>query len=309
MFQFTPVMRRATLRHLRRPRVFPVSIHARHVTGDQNQPKGKEKTRCFNSRPSCDGRPSSSRRCSCRRGFNSRPSCDGRPAHLASSPLDGVFQFTPVVRRATLHGVRRVAGLYVSIHARRATGDGKRILYQKTVTAFQFTPVMRRATGRWARRRVREGFNSRPSCDGRPIKSEIPHPSSGFNSRPSCDGRHEDQDGLQPFHVSIHARRATDDGSLAAFFAAALFQFTPVMRRATGAGAITFGTLSFQFTPVMRRATAFAIVIETLSEFQFTPVMRRATRLMPDISPPRGFQFTPVMRRATIAILSSSRLH
>ena len=34
-------------------------------------------------------------------GFNSRPSCDGRPGMAICLPSSVVFQFTPVLRRAT----------------------------------------------------------------------------------------------------------------------------------------------------------------------------------------------------------------
>ena len=77
-----------------------------------------------------------------------------------------------------------------------------------------------------------------------------------FNSRPSCDGRPN----LSQFRVAL-----------------LVFQFTPVMRRATEVRARTQGRLQFQFTPVMRRATALDGHVNDASMFQFTPVMRRAT--------------------------------
>ena len=82
-FQFTPVLRRAT-RRVPSTRDFDVSIHARLATGD-----------------SCSIRPRA-RRC-----FNSRPSCDGR--HIVVDPYaNDTFQFTPVLRRATLHRGERI---------------------------------------------------------------------------------------------------------------------------------------------------------------------------------------------------------
>ena len=77
------------------------------------------------------------------------------------------FQFTPVARRATRQGGRLPHRRDVSIHARRATGDGARLISGRTVAVsiharratgdvssavppvarvFQFTPVARRAT-------------------------------------------------------------------------------------------------------------------------------------------------------------------
>ena len=79
------------------------------------------------------------------------------------------FQFTPVMRRATYH-VCHWAMSYVSIHARHATGDMTNIVAEL----------------------VEAGFNSRPSCDGRRYWSS-------FYSW-ACN-------------VSIHARHATGDRS------------------------------------------------------------------------------------------------
>ena len=125
------------------------------------------------------------------------------------------FQFTPVMRRATDRCGACRPRKQVSIHARhaRATGSWRR---SGAAGAFQFTPVMRRAT--WPTRSWHGAlsFNSRPSCDGRPNASDGGHGLKRFNSRPSCDGR----------------RR----GSRFAWVDTA-FQFTPVMRRATGSRA------------------------------------------------------------------------
>ena len=74
-------------------------------------------------------------------GFNSRPSCDGRPT------VELGIQLNPDV---SIHA-RRVTGdlipkadidrLFVSIHARRVTGDScKRKV--KPAWLFQFTPVV-----------------------------------------------------------------------------------------------------------------------------------------------------------------------
>ena len=100
------------------------------------------------------------------------------------------------------------------------------------------------------------------------------------------------------------------------------FQFTPVVRRATGhrsRGGATHH--QFQFTPVVRRATGhlrdiFAVLrfnsrpscdgrqmkevcMGFYLSFQFTPVVRRATPLSAPSQPGALFQFTPVVRRAT----------
>ena len=55
--------------------------------------------------------------------------------------------------------------------------------------------------------------------------------------------------------VSIHARRATGDTATPEIAPFEMFQFTPVVRRATLLGTDADGNLKFQFTPVVRRAT------------------------------------------------------
>ena len=167
---------------------------------------------------------------------NSRPSCDGRLKKAAS--------------RACL--------TWVSIHARRATGDGGDAIMVGTVcrfnsrpscdgrrssrqrcastAAFQFTPVVRRATaGRQARRPRSRCFNSRPSCDGRRQGAECAFASQA---------------------VSIHARRATGDKNLAS----AHDRKTSFNSRPSCDGRHTKPCrrrwrTRFQFTPVVRRAT------------------------------------------------------
>ena len=98
MFQFTPLMRGATLTEVSKNRIV-VSIHAPHARGDIFRPL-QPCIRGFNSRPSCEGRPSiaNSRRANvC---FNSHPSCEGRQVRL-----------------------RGRRGFPVSLHAPHATGD------------------------------------------------------------------------------------------------------------------------------------------------------------------------------------------
>ena len=165
--------------------------------------------------------------------FNSRPSCDGR-RRRAQVCASAAFQFTPVLRRATT-----------------ATADN--IVLDK----FQFTPVLRRATrshAPYSRRTTR--FNSRPSCDGRPIHSPQGAPGA----------------------VSIHARLATGDARSRPSATTEAFQFTPVLRRATVRWTFPWRKSEFQFTPVLRRATFLVplLHLEGLT-FQFTPVLRRAT--------------------------------
>ena len=141
MFQFTPLMRGAT-------RLYDhygsngVSIHAPHARGDILD-SGSTRRWSFNSRPSCEGRPTiadslsllafqftplmrgatKSRKVRCRdRSFNSRPSCEGR-----------------------LDTRSWKARHDVSIHAPHARGD-RAGTKNHCVSRFQFTPLMRGAT-------------------------------------------------------------------------------------------------------------------------------------------------------------------
>ena len=95
------------------------------------------------------------------------------------------------MRRATGSADQYVILYKVSTHARHATGD---------------------------------------HCNSSPMPTD-----QGFNSRPSCDGRHEQLDHIAlEESVSTHARHATGDMmALASEAVAEMFQLTPVMRRAT----------------------------------------------------------------------------
>ena len=164
-----------------------------------------------------------------------------------------MFQFTPVVRRATARQTTatmpqcfnsrpscdgRLVGIYgatreiVSIHARRATGDVGRARNE----AGRIVSIhARRATGdrqATSASRHQPCFNSRPSCDGRRAARRRESGSVSFNSRPSCDGRHFTMLVSAEYCVSIHARRATGDTG-PRHRLSPRFQFTPVVRRAT----------------------------------------------------------------------------
>ena len=123
-FQFTPLMRGAT-GICPRSRFFgDVSIHAPHARGDLKYSVSS----VFNGR------------------FNSRPSCEGRPALQMIENARVGFQFTPLMRGATMLLYGQRVGMVVSIHAPHARGDHK-----------NETALLRG-----------HGFNSRPSCEGRP---------------------------------------------------------------------------------------------------------------------------------------------
>ena len=193
MFQFTPVVRRAT--HFHSPAHVPktVSIHARRATGDLKSRLIAVEGR-FQFTPVV--RRATVR---CRRTalvvarFNSRPSCDGRLRPIFRRMRPVLFQFTPVVRRAT-----------------DLTGG---IIYNGV---FQFTPVVRRATTGASCAAVAIGFNSRPSCDGRPSINIVFSWCWMFQFTPvvrRATLRHRRARRIKL--VSIHARRATGDKSCA----------------------------------------------------------------------------------------------
>ena len=104
-------------------------------------------------------------------------------------------------------------------------------------------------------------------------------PAISFNSRPSCDGR------LSCVNLNIPALQ---------------FQFTPVLRRATGRKDDDKERVSgFNSRPSCDGRPIGSIFKKSLDAFQFTPVLRRATARFDGILPSGGFQFTPVLRRAT----------
>ena len=123
------------------------------------------------------------------------------------------FQFTPVVRRATLDKIELIMAAEVSIHARRATGDTMARPQKTLPPRFQFTPVVRRAT--WYiltnTELDRVSIHARRATGDSRLQRR-PDRGRSFNSRPSCDGR--------LLMVSLETY----------FFT---FQFTPVVRRAT----------------------------------------------------------------------------
>ena len=190
-----------------------------------------ETSTCFNSRPSCDGRPQAARTWTIWRSFNSRPSCDGRPIRCLSTPRQPCFNSRP------------------SCDGRQAWCQGS-----DSPRSFNSRPS---CDGRQRQRRLDyrdRRFNSRPSCDGRlcgtcttrsrtvsiharlatgdrvcvssalrrtfqftPVlrRATIACVNLGidhrFNSRPSCDGRLREQPVERSREVSIHARLATGD--------------------------------------------------------------------------------------------------
>ncbi len=144
--------------------------------------------------------------------FNSRPSCDGRQRTLFRYCFSDWFQFTPVMRRATLQSKNQhhQKQFQFTPVMRRAT---KHFIYWASSTAFQFTPVMRRATLGVVivPTALRVSIHARHAT-GDPQLLLLSHMAAVFQFTPVM-------------------RRATVGGDVP--LRDAEFQFTPVMRRAT----------------------------------------------------------------------------
>ena len=182
-------MRGATLRSSPALQFNEVSIHAPHARGDNQQLGKAVDARCFNPRPSCEGRPGTLctmslvsmfqstplmrgatcgyRRCgqwlAC---FNPRPSCEGRPVKTTKGFTLIQFQSTPLMRGATRDANLAKSASEVSIHAPHARGD--------------FTSTRSSSFQRC--------FNPRPSCEGRPCALPLPCNSMRFQSTPLMRG-------------------------------------------------------------------------------------------------------------------------
>ena len=123
-FQSTPLMRGATLRSSPALQFNEVSIHAPHARGDNQQLGKAVDARCFNP----------------------RPSCEGRPGTLCTMSLVSMFQSTPLMRGATC-GYRR-CGQWLACFNPRPSCEGRPVKTTKgfTLIQFQSTPLMRGAT-------------------------------------------------------------------------------------------------------------------------------------------------------------------
>ena len=190
MFQFTPLMRGATLYFFNSLSDASVSIHAPHARGDYALAGIEIPEEVSIHAPHARGDLLWFEYFLNSQGFNSRPSCEGRHELFGKNDQAFVFQFTPLMRGATYTGGEINKRLQVSIHAPHARGD---YIHQTAV-------------------RHGKRFNSRPSCEGRrwsfrPLKTlgtvsiHAPHARGDrtcqislgtcgcFNSRPSCEGR------------------------------------------------------------------------------------------------------------------------
>ena len=145
-----------------------VSIHAPHARGDFTSTRSSSFQRCFNPRPSCEGRQPAARE-------------GGRRS---------MFQSTPLMRGATRHTLYNVPCVNVSIHAPHARGDMWISSLRSMARLFQSTPLMRGATASPGCRgtRCRVSIHA-PHARGDLVLSGLMYPALSFNPRPSCEGR------------------------------------------------------------------------------------------------------------------------
>jgi len=175
--------------------------------------QGARPLRGFNPRPDREGRRPLVNFCSRPLCFNPRPSREGRRDVGRAIELCDQFQSTPLARGATRSDSASPCRETVSIHAPRARGDIRQLL--------------------WAVRGHR--FNPRPSREGRPGRDTLGAIPKGFNPRPSREGRplasikHVKH---TKFQSTPLARGATSTETRSA--ARRQFQSTPLARGATG---------------------------------------------------------------------------
>ena len=123
--------------------------------------------------------------------FNSRTSCEVRQPRTVERERDLLFQLTHLLRGAT---------------------SACHMCYDST--RFQLTHLLRGATHACVGAGTASGhFNSRTSCEVRPIRARARNSGINFNSRTSCEVRH----GWQYDHplsdvISTHAPLARCDG-------------------------------------------------------------------------------------------------
>ena len=231
----------------------------------------------FNSRPSCDGRLEAATRI-----YNL---CNVS-IHARLATGDGQSSVYHSTHRVSIHARLATGDMVGGILFRRGcfnsrpSCDGRQFstIRKYESVLFQFTPVLRRATHDNALPCATCCFNSRPSCDGRlGVLVSRYRIAVSIHAR-LATGDHAKNQKPNPPQVSIHARLATGD------------LFLPLMERqinvsiharlATGdvPKPSTSPSGVFQFTPVLRRATLAAGSFNEDEKFQFTPVLRRATR-------------------------------
>ncbi len=189
MFQSAPLLRGATCANPTTGNWYRVSIRAPLARGDSRRHACLTNGRCFNP----------------------RPSCEGRLAETSDLSLFGGFQSAPLLRGATVDHGRLVGEWVVSIRAPLARGDagcqnggmkivcfnprpsceGRRRMESAIfmVLVFQSAPLLRGATVNTETMTAAEiSFNPRPSCEGRPTHGRSCKARPTFQSAPLLRG-------------------------------------------------------------------------------------------------------------------------
>ena len=250
----------------------------RLLRGATSTRRQSRKRRSFNSRASCEARPHSSRPDSRRRVSIHAPLARRDHIQRLGWGRAAQFQFTRLLRGATGGLGGRIGLVAVSIHAPLARRDIGAVASGSSSAVSIHAPLARRDSGRvrFLRRRLR--FNSRASCEARrsPGARSLPGTcfnsrascearlsrtcrrcrvaSRCFNSRASCEARHV-ADARQVCHarVSIHAPLARRDRNAQVIGQVLQFQFTRLLRGATGSGGESGGGGVSIHAPLARR--------------------------------------------------------
>ena len=119
-----------------------------------------------------------------------------------------------------------------------------------------------------------------------------------FNSRPSCEGRRCEYATTEKKLVSIHAPHARGDKTLVMVIQTILFQFTPLMRGATGSEASSIRRTCFNSRPSCEGRHAVAGVL-LLAHVSIHAPHARGDQEQQEQFLEHMFQFTPLMRGAT----------
>ena len=149
-FQFTRLLRGATGRHDNGRARHPVSIHAPLARRDFARRKSvyhEVELDGFNSRASCEARPSAQTASAAFAGFNSRASCEARQRDHLETRSARKFQFTRLLRGATFKdGPEDIVLQFQFTRLLRGATRIKTIRMQ-ILNRFQFTRLLRGATG------------------------------------------------------------------------------------------------------------------------------------------------------------------
>ncbi len=209
-FQSAPLLRGAIASNHRLQLHRRVSIRAPLARGDAPIPYRTGSSGSFNPRPSCEGRsrgarcratmvcfnprPSCEGRCRGRdpvqlsQGFNPRPSCEGRWGPSSSPAGSRMFQSAPLLRGAIDGNPEDDGEVCVSIRAPLARGDREANSYLRQLIVSIRAPLARGDHLYGAAAATSNGFNPRPSCEGRSSRAIDRAGIGGFQSAPLLRG-------------------------------------------------------------------------------------------------------------------------